>query len=131
MSLLNVDLFADQYADYVHLFPVWLAGGVPTDFTGATARMMVRVNPTDATAPLVSITTTLSAQGQVQLGPVSGGTYGDVPAGAVLVAIAKAQLGVAFNAATALFYNLFIDWPNGTTTPFASGRFLLSLSTVH
>ena len=77
MPIQSVDLAIDQYADF-QVAPVYSlvasVGGTPTpvNLAGFTAKLMIRLSPTDA-APLVSVSTTPNAQGSIVLQPTIGG----------------------------------------------------------
>lgn len=122
MPIANVDLFPDQYADFYPVY-LWTAAGTPVDLTNATARMMVRQNPGD-TNPLLQLTSTLSAVGQIIL----GGT-----AGTVQIKIIKGQAtpAIALVPSTPPHYDLLIDWPGGITTELMSGQFIVNPGFTH
>lgn len=130
-SLLQLDLRPSQYADYSFIFPVWLAGGIPVDFTGASAVMHWRANPTD-TSPLVSIASGAgSSSGVIVCGPSLGGYTGDVPAGALQVNVSHTVLGASWNGIPLGYYNVLITWSNQQVTDYASGRVLMELGATH
>lgn len=74
-----------QYADKTWVWN-WIAGGVPVDFTGCTAVFALRVTPSDA-SPLLQISTTPTANGQLVLGTASGSP---LAAGLVQLTLKKA-----------------------------------------
>jgi hypothetical protein len=73
-------------ADYVPDPWWWFADGVGVDFTACTARLSLRVVPTDP-APLIAISTTPSSSGSIVLGTPLGGN-----AGLVQILISKTAL---------------------------------------
>lgn len=112
------DLLIDQYADFSQTF-IWVAGGVPVNYTGSQARMMIRLTPTDV-VPLVSISTTPNAQGSIVLGPTAM-----IPAGGVQININKtttAALGAAIPAGIKGIFDLLVDFSTGLTTDLAGGN---------
>lgn len=124
MPIKFADIPIDQFADFSGI-ATWLAGGVPPDFTGATARMQAKILKSDPT-PVFGLTTTPSGQGSLTL--VSGTPASDsanaVPS-QILVTITKAATALVV---TGLLYDLFIDWPDGTSTDFLSGKVYPHLS---
>ncbi len=114
MAQLTRDIYVDQFADFTSQTFTYIAAGVPVDFSGSTARMMFRLNPADA-APLVSLTTTPSASGQITLGGALG---------TVVFNISKAATATLFAASIndqTCRWDLYIDWSNGTTTALLNG----------
>lgn len=87
----------------------------PVDFTGATATLAIRTNPSDAT-PLVAISTTPNAQGSIVL----SGSFG---AGTVLATIPKSW--TAMLAYGRAHFDLLIQWANGAITEFARGAVII------
>ena len=77
MPIQSLDLAFDQYADF-QIAPVYSlvanvgATPIPVNLAGFTARLMIRLNPTDAVT-LVSISTTPNTQGSIVLQPTIGG----------------------------------------------------------
>lgn len=121
------DLLIDQYADFSTVF-IWSAGGVPVNYAGASARMMIRLTPTDL-SPLVSISITPNSQGSIVLGP-----GGPIPAGGVQININRtttAMLGAAVPSGTKAIFDLLIDWQNGMTTDLAGGNVQLHPGATH
>lgn len=121
MPVATVNISIDQYADFALTF-FYTSAGTPVNLSGATARMMIRQNPGDAT-PFVSISTTPNAQGSIVLGGV---------AGSVAVAINKATTATLAPALGPLpRFDLLIDWPNGTTTDLVSGTVTINVTNTH
>ena len=126
----NYDLQLDAATDFAETFTWYQQGanvtggivtaGNPVNLSNATARLMVRQNPTDA-APLISLTTTETSSGGITLGG---------SAGTVVVIITKAALA-GILAGTVALYDLFIDWANGTSTKFLSGRAFIGSTVTH
>jgi hypothetical protein len=117
----NIDLLPDQYADFYPTY-LWTAAGVPVNLTGATARLMVRQNPNDAT-PMLSISSTPNATGSVVLGGVAGTVQINITKGKATPALSLAPLPP--------HYDLLIDWPGGITTELMSGQFVVSPGWTH
>jgi hypothetical protein len=83
---------------------------------------MVRQNPGDG-SPLLSITSTASAVGQIVLGGL---------AGTVKVVFNKGKTTPALpTIPTPPHYDLLIDWPGGITTDFMSGQFVVGPGWTH
>lgn len=125
MPIYETRLPLDAGADFSSVF-IWSSGTPPTpvDYSGATARMMVRSTPNDA-APIISISSTPNDSGQINLGVVDG----VATAGAVQIIITK--LATSSFAVTTAGYDLFIDWPNGTSTEFLRGTVHVNLAFTH
>lgn len=127
MPLLYADIALDQYADAALTPWLWQTGPVngvytPVDLTGCSARMMIRVSDTDTT-PIVSLTTTPNAQGSIVL----GGT-----AGTIAVTINKAVFTQATPLTSGKYrWSLFIDFPNGTSTPVLEGNVYVGSNPTH
>jgi hypothetical protein len=95
-AVLQADLSLDTYCDFLESFtfvtPAGAPTGVPVNFTGATATMMIRANSADA-APLLSLSTTATASGQLFLGIAPAGPLGATVANlAALAALATGGL---------------------------------------
>ena len=121
MPVAFVNLVLDQYADFSQTY-YWIAGGVPVNLSGATARFMARQNPSDV-SPLLSLTTTPSSNGSIVLGGI---------AGTVALTIAKvATTSLIPAVGTVPNYDLLIDWPGGTTTDLLSGQVLVKSGNTH
>ena len=88
-SVAQINIFPDTFCDFSTSFS-WISAGIPTDLTGYTAAMMVKLTPAD-TLPLLSISTTPNAQGSVVLvdGPLAG--TATVSANSVAVAFSNSQ----------------------------------------
>jgi hypothetical protein len=125
--LLEFDLAVTQYAD-VSLDFIWTAGGIPVDYTGANARLMIRAT-VDALSQLVSISTTPGAQGRIVLAGPANPPPGGPPPGGVRVKLAKA--GLVFGPGVRPTYTLDIDWPDGTTTALATGSVFVTPSATY
>jgi len=129
MSRFSLDLtIVDQYADFFSTL-VWTAGGSPVSYAGATATMMARVSPGDA-SPVISISTTPSAQGGIFLGPYTDGFGNAVPAGGVELWIAKAALGSSLTAPLYQF-DVLLTWANGRVEDLWSGYLRLHFGNNH
>lgn len=129
MSLLSFDLSLDQLADSTsYSWNVFQPDGVsPSDISNATARMMIRSVPSDP-VPLVSITSTLSSQGQLVL----GGALGTV--GLNITKVATALLGVGAPRgllSCKYIYDVFLDLPTGKSVPIVSGTVFVRLAITH
>lgn len=116
MSVFEQDLQVDQGEDFSFTTIPWIEDGVPVDFTGATARMMVR-RTVDSDEVLVSITTTPDTPGSIVLHGTAG----------------TATINLSNVATTGLPYgasrqDLFIDFPSGKSRKLLTGRFLVGLS---
>ncbi len=102
----------------------------PVDLTGASARMMLRQQYSDAVAAL-SLTTTASANGQIALqnglSTVAAASAGVT--GYVTVTITKAAASAL--ACVTYDFDLFIDWPNGTSTPLLTGEVTVAPAFTH
>lgn len=95
--------------------------GTPVDLTGATAQLMIRSLPTDA-SPLVSISTTPSSSGSIVLGGALG---------TIVVAIAASAL-TAFVGGLQAGYDLLIFWPTGASpTKLLSGSAFVAPTYTH
>lgn len=135
MPLLIYDLELDQSADSKSykwtLYPPGTPqpvppGATPVDLTGATARLMIRSHPADAT-PVVSLTTTLTAQGQLTL----GGALGTVSLNITKAATALLTSSVRGALKSRYRHQLFVDFPDGTTLPLLSGNVNVELAVTH
>lgn len=117
-----MDIPIDQDADFDGI-ATWMAGGVPPDFTGATARLQAKLHQTD-TVPVFGLTTTPGPAGSLTL---TTGTPAAPPAAAtpsqIEVVITKASTVLVL---CDLLYDLFIDWADGTSTTFLSGHIRLN-----
>lgn len=121
-AVFHDDLEVDQYTAFVFQYEEWDAGGNPVVFAGATATLKARVDPSDA-APILSISTTPTADGVIVLGPVTNGPYGTVPPGVVQVNISAARTAqFTFPVAN---YDLFITFAGFDPEEFATGRILV------
>ena len=128
MSLLNYDLAVDQSVDTTsYSWTLYQANRTTlVDLSGSTARMMIRTLPTDPT-PLVSLTSSLTASGQLVL----GGTAGTVAlnltkaASALLVAQATGALMAKY------IYDIYVDFPNGTSAAIVSGNVNVRIAITH
>ena len=92
-AIAQADLSLDTFCDFSQSFTFTQgATGPLVDFTGATARLMIRSNPADPAA-LVTVSTTLSASGQLFLGIAPPGTLASTVANlAALAALATGAL---------------------------------------
>ncbi len=122
MPILTYDIRIDQFSDLASPVFAVTAAGAAINWNGATARMMIRVQPTDA-VPLVSITTTPSASGGIVLGTIS-----NVP-GALQFTIKKAITGGL--TITKAGYDLFVDWTDGTSTELLFGNVFVNPANTH
>lgn len=98
---------------------------VPVDFTGATARMMVK--PTsDATATAL-LSLTIGSGLAWTAGTITPGPAVPAYNNGIIITITRAQL-LAMNAGVAIvaYYDLLVDWANGTTAILARGTFNLA-----
>ena len=102
-----------------------LAAQVYYNFTGAAARMQVRLNQDSGSALIFNLT---SAGGTIVFskqrspgGPVAPATYN-----AFAATVAKA-LSLAVSPGT-YYYDLFIDWAGGTSQEFLAGLFVVESS---
>lgn len=95
---------------------------VPVDFTGATARMMIKPTSDATTAAILSFT--LGAGLAFTAGTTVPGPALPSYNNGIIITITKAQL-LAANAGVAIvaYYDLLVDWANGTTAAFARGTF--------
>lgn len=95
---------------------------VPIDFTGATARLMVKPS-TDASAVAILSLTIGSGlawtAGTITPGPAIPG-YNN----GIIITVTRSQ-SLAANATKAIlaYYDILVDWANGTTTCLARGTF--------
>jgi len=89
----------------------YLAGGVAVDFTGCTARCAFYVTPDDA-APLVQVSTTSSADGQIKLGTPGG----DPAVGLLRLELTAA--GTTKLTAPVVHADLLITWADGIERHF-------------
>jgi hypothetical protein len=120
----QINLTVYQYASFTRSF-TWKSGSppLPVDLTGCTARFMARVNHADA-APLISLTTALNAQGVLVIQPSLQ------QLGYVNVSLLKTFTATLSTAVTP-YFQLFVDFPNGTTTPLVTGRIVILPEDVH
>ncbi len=95
---------------------------VPVDFTGATARLMVKPSSDASATAILSLTIgdgLTWTSGTIVPGP-------DVPAynNGIIVSVTRAQ-SLAANSTRAItaYYDLLVDWVDGTTTMLARGTF--------
>jgi hypothetical protein len=119
MALLTRDIFVDQGADYLSNVFTYYAGGIAVDLTGVAARMMFRLTPTDS-LPLISISTTVNASGQI----LTGGQAGTLSF--TLTKVATTTLTV-----TSCLWDLYLDWPNGTSSALLNGTVHIRPSVTH
>ena len=97
---------------------------VPVDFTGASARMMIKPTSDASAAALLSLTTGAGltwTAGTTAPGP-------PLPAynNGIIIAITRAQvLSMNGGVSTVAYYDLLVDWTNGTTSILARGTFNL------
>lgn len=127
MALLPYNLQIDQDADSTsYSWTLLKPDKTPADLTSATARMMIRVLPSDP-APIVSITSSLTASGQITLGGVLGTVSLNITkaATALLVAQGPAQVMAKY------LYDLFVDFPNGTSLAVVAGTVNVTLAVTH
>ena len=116
MPVLTTTLYFDQGADYQSAQYVWLQGPTledvqPVDLTACTATLTGRVNPSDL-APLLSLSTTGSADGVIALGGITG---------TVQFSVTHSRTALL---PAAIYYNLKITFPSGLIIPFLSGELL-------
>ena len=128
MSLLNYDISLDQIADSTTYSWTLLQSNKTSvvDLTSCTARMMIRTLPSDA-APLVSLTSTLSASGQIVLGGVAGTVALNITKTATALLIAQAPGALVAK----YIYDIFIDFPTGTSLAIVSGNVNVRLAITH
>jgi hypothetical protein len=133
MPIQSYDLAIDQYADFT-VSPVYslvaTAGStpVPVNLTGYTARLMIRVNPTDA-VPIVSISTTPNAQGSIVLQPIIGGV---AQAGMIQVNINNATTATMPTGLSApMSYDLDLTTPLATVIDFMAGYVRVKAGNTH
>jgi hypothetical protein len=141
VPLLTYDLNLDQFADSTSykwtLYPPGTIiagtppapapGSTPVDLTSATgARMMIRNHPGDP-APLVSLTTTLSAMGKLTLGGVLGTIALNITAAATAL-----LRGQSPGALTSQYrYQIFVDFADGTHLEPVGGRVITTLAVTY
>jgi hypothetical protein len=120
----QLNLTVYQYASFTRSF-TWKSGSppLPVDLTGCAARFMARVNHSDA-SPLISLTTTLNAQGVIVVQPSLS------QLGYINVALLSAFTGT-LPTNVAPFFQLFVDFANGTTTTLVTGRIIILPEDVH
>jgi hypothetical protein len=99
-----------QYADFEEQW-WWIADGLGVDFTGCTASLALRATPQD-TAPLLQVSTTANAAGQITLGTNGGGNAGLVQLVIFRAAINPLSVRVAHG-------DLLITMANGLVQEFA------------
>lgn len=133
MALLNVDLSVTQGEDWNGSW-VWaspdpsgegdLAEQVYFDFTACGARMVVRVGESATSLSLLGLT---AGSGIVFSSiQADGGPAAPPYPNAFTVAITKAQsLALNNGNAGSFFYDLFVDWTDGTSTCFLQGGFVV------
>jgi hypothetical protein len=135
VALLAYSLIVDQLADssstFFTLYPPGTllpvpVGTTPVDLTGAHARMMVRAHPADL-VPIVSLTDTANAQGVLVLGGGAGTVRPKLTKAATALLIAETR---GARLSTYLF-DLFIDFPDGTSLNIVGGPVLASLAVTH
>lgn len=128
MSILaSYPLGLDQDADSTsYSWTLLQPNQTPADLTAATARMMIRSLPSDV-VPLVSITSTLTAQGQLVLGGVLGTVSLNITKAAtsLLGAQGTGQLMAKY------IYDIYVDFPNGTSLAIVSGNVNVRLAITH
>jgi hypothetical protein len=116
MAIFVVDLEVDQGADFSYTTTPWVIAGTPVDFTGATARAMVR-RWVDSVDVLASVTDVPNAVGSVVLHGTAGtATYN-----------LSAATTTGFDWSP-FRHDLLITLANGLTTKLLSGRMLVGLS---
>jgi hypothetical protein len=139
----NYLLELDQYADssryswtlyppgtlFVGLPPLQVAaaGSVPTDLSGATARMMIRSHPADP-SPVVTITSTLSAFGQLVLGGVLG-TIALKPITKLATGLLRAQ--TRGERKSNYQFQIYVDFPDSTSITAVGGNVITTLAVVY
>jgi hypothetical protein len=98
---------------------------VPVDFTGATARMMVK--PTSDATGTALFSLTIGSGLTWTSGTTTPGPAAPAYNNGVIVTITKA-LSLAANGgrATLAYYDLLVDWSNGTSALLARGTFNLA-----
>ena len=127
MALLAYDLSLDQNADSTsYSWTVLDKNRQPSDLTSAHARMMIRTMPADA-SPLVSITDTVSASGQLVLGGAAGtvGLTITKAATALLVAQAAGALTSTYR------FDIFVDFPTSPSLMIVGGKVNVTLAVTH
>ena len=131
MPIQSFDLAIDQYADF-QVAPVYSlvvsvgSTPVPVNLAGYTARMMIRVLPSDA-VPIVSVSTTSNAQGSIVLQPILNGI---AQLGMIQVSINRATTGT-MPSGTVMQYDLELDTPIGTTIDFMAGYARVKAGNTH
>lgn len=128
MPTQRIDLDVDLYADFTAT-PLVQAGGQYVDFTGCSAELDVRLEPTDTTTPLLSISTTPSSQGSIVLGTPLTGTP---PQGGVQIKFARAQMVATFPTTGELLpYTCMVTWSDGTKSAVFGGYVRVNLGSAH
>ena len=137
MSLILLDLFLDQGADFGNIY-TWSAGAppVPVILTGATAQLFVHALPGDVT-PLMVLSTTASASGSIVIGATAGSSVIDPTNGNIQVNFTKAGTLSLVNSinpavgstAAKAGYDLFVTLPTGPqTVELMGGQVLIRLT---
>lgn len=99
---------------------------IPVPFVGATGQVQFRATPFDnpAVSPLLTVTTTASAAGQLYFGPttlvVPGSNQTFLPPGGVQFFTARASNSLL--ALEEVHYQAFAVWSNGTQGVLFTGR---------
>lgn len=123
----RIDLPVDLYADYTATVLVQ-AGGQPVDFTGCSAVLMVREEPTDTGTPLLSVSTTPSSQGSIVLGTP---TTGSPPLGGVQIEFTAAATAALPTTGEPLSYTCLVTWSNGKPAAAFGGYVRPQLGSAH
>jgi hypothetical protein len=127
MTIASFDLELDQYADFT-VTALWQtqaspgAPALPVNMSGCAARLMTRTLPTDI-SPLLSLTTALTANGQLVIHP--NGNVGQIQINISKVATAGLPTAVR------LGYDLLIDFPSGITVDLLRGIVFVSPGNTH
>jgi hypothetical protein len=94
---------------------------VPVDFTGATARMMVK--PTSDSTAVAILSLAIGTGLEWTAATTTPGPALPAYNNGLVVTITKAQLLAA--AAGTFYYDLLVDWASGTTAILARGTFTI------
>jgi hypothetical protein len=123
MAVTTFDLQLDQYTDFTRtaIVPTGLLRYPLTN--GSGMRLMVRANAGDLTS-LVSLTTTSTANGQLVFMPLGNPL-------ALQVIITKVGNALILPIGTQLNYDWLIDWNDGTTDDFSTGRVFVKPGSTH
>ena len=131
MPTQSYDLAIDQYADFQAAPTYSLVANVgstpvPVNLAGFTAKMMIRVTPTDV-SPVVSISTTPNSQGSIVLQPTIGGV---VQTGMIQVNINNATTAV-MTPGIVMSYDLDLTDTAGKVTDFMAGYVRVKAGNAH